>query len=101
MTIEVKIYCNISLYFDRLLIYLHACLKADKLTGSVIVCFLLQTLLTYSYIFSFTQLIVIFQSGCEEENECQNGGKMVWHPVKPFRCECRKNYSGEYCEKCE
>ena len=80
---------------------MHARRLHDKLKGSVIVCFLLQTLLTYSYISSFTQLIVLFQSDCEEENECQNGGKMVWDPVKPFRCECLKNYSGEYCEKCE
>lgn len=37
------------------------------------------------------------QSECQE-NECKNGGTMVWDPVKPFKCECLDNYSGEFCE---
>ena len=45
--------------------------------------------------------LFLFQSGCEEENECQNGGKVAWDPVKPFKCQCPKNYFGELCEKRE
>ena len=26
---------------------------------------------------------------------------MVWDPVKPFKCECPKNYDGEFCETCK
>jgi hypothetical protein len=41
----------------------------------------------------------VFQSGCEEDNECQNGGTMVWDPVKPFKCECPENYVREFCQQ--
>ena len=26
---------------------------------------------------------------------------MAWDPVKPFKCQCPKNYFGELCEKRE
>ncbi len=26
---------------------------------------------------------------------------MIWDPVKPFKCECPRNYGGELCEKCK
>ncbi|CAB4021282.1 Fibropellin-1 [Paramuricea clavata] len=39
------------------------------------------------------------KSGCEEDNECQNGGIMVWDPVKPFKCECPENYVREFCQQ--
>jgi hypothetical protein len=40
------------------------------------------------------------QASCRGEvNECQNGGTMIWHPVKTFGCLCGKGYEGEICEK--
>ena len=43
--------------------------------------------------------IITFLVECEEENGCQNGGKMAWDPVKPFKCVCPWNYIGERCER--
>ena len=31
-------------------------------------------------------------------NECQNGGTMIWDPVKPFNCVCKKGYEGAICK---
>ena len=40
------------------------------------------------------------QGTCEGEiNECQNEGRMIWDPVKPFSCLCKEGYEGELCEK--
>ena len=43
----------------------------------------------------------LFQFGC---NDCLNGEKMIWDPVRPLGCKCGKNgygYVGQICEKCK
>jgi hypothetical protein len=42
----------------------------------------------------------ILQASCRAKvNECHNGGRMIWNPVKPFACLCKEGYEGEFCEK--
>ena len=49
-----------------------------------------------------TAQCTFFQTTCKEEtNECQNGGTMIWDPVKSFTCLCKEGYGGELCEKGE
>jgi hypothetical protein len=41
----------------------------------------------------------MLQVSCRGEvNECQNGGTMIWDPVKPFNCVCKKGYEGAICK---
>ena len=43
----------------------------------------------------------LFQFGCDE---CLNGEKMIWDPVRPLGCKCPKRgygYVGQICEKCK
>ena len=52
-----------------------------------------------SFWFRTTQCFT-FQASCRGEvNECQNGGTMIWDPVKPFACVCKDGYEGSFCEK--
>ena len=77
-----------------------ACLlTADKLIRFISLLFALS--IGDKKHFDSHNLSLLFQSGCEERNECQNGGKMAWDPLKPFKCQCPNNYYGERCEKCE
>ena len=40
---------------------------------------------------------IYFQTSCKVEvNECQNGGTMIWNPVKSFTCQCKEGLKGNY-----
>ena len=50
--------------------------------------------------FGNSMYLIIFQVSCKgETNECHNGGTAIWDPIKPYSCQCKVGYEGDFCEK--